>query len=253
MIGIFDSGSGGLTVLRAIRERAPDLDIVYFGDTKNAPYGNKSREELSALTARGFQILKDAGATQFVSACNSISASVTERLLRPLRIDIAEVVEMSEPSIKSFEDETDQKILLVATTATIESGMYQDGFTEIGMDIETSPIPDLAGAIERGESAELIETIIRRVFAKRDLSEIDFLFLGCTHFPLVSDVFKKILREEKSHAIVFDPALPVAREATRRFGTKGNDSLTFLLSAESDAFSMRVSALFGEGHSMKIV
>ncbi len=74
MIGIFDSGMGGLTVLSAIREQMPSADILYFGDTKNAPYGEKSREVLSELTVAAIRLLQEHGATNIVSACNSVSA-----------------------------------------------------------------------------------------------------------------------------------------------------------------------------------
>lgn len=248
MIGIFDSGSGGLTVLKALRDRAPELDIVYFGDTKNAPYGNKSREDLTALTARGFQLLQNAGATQFVSACNSISASVTERLLKPLRIDIADVVEMGVPSVAYFKKHTDAKILLVATVATIESSMYQDGFSSIGIDIEVSPIAELAGAIERGESEDNIEGIIRASFARADISHIDTIFLGCTHFPLVSNSFQKILNEYQSSATLFDPASAVTNEVVGRFGKTGNSSLSFILSEDSLVFRNRLEQMFPDTH-----
>ena len=76
MIGIFDSGSGGLTVLKAIREVMPSADILYFGDIRNAPYGEKSREELSRLTVNSIRVLQARGATSIVSACNSVSASL---------------------------------------------------------------------------------------------------------------------------------------------------------------------------------
>lgn len=76
MIGLFDSGSGGLSVLSALRDRAPHADIVYFGDIKNAPYGIRSQYELNALTIAGVEILRSRGAKEIVSACNSVSQSV---------------------------------------------------------------------------------------------------------------------------------------------------------------------------------
>src|SRR3989344_4876239 len=76
MIGLFDSGSGGLTVIAALRKRAPDVDIVYFGDIQNAPYGEREAEELVRLTESGMKRLSEAGVSEVVSACNSVSLSV---------------------------------------------------------------------------------------------------------------------------------------------------------------------------------
>lgn len=246
MIGIFDSGMGGLTVLRALRARAPDADIVYFGDIKNVPYGNKSREELSALTARGFHTLQDAGATNFVSACNSVSASVTERLLKPLGILPEDVIEMSHPTVAHFQKHAVANILLVATNATIQSGMYQQGFDSIGIDITTLAIPELAGAIEMGTSDAEIEEVVRAAFGGADVPPFDTLILGCTHFPLVTDIFHTVLAEKKDAVEVFDPAGPVAAEALKRFGGDGEGTLRFLVSKDSESFRNRVQSLFPE-------
>lgn len=246
MIGVFDSGMGGLTVLCALRARAPDADIVYFGDTKNAPYGNKSREELSALTARGFHTLQSAGATNFVSACNSVSASVTERLLKPLAILPEDVIEMSHPTVAHFKKHAVANILLVATNATIQSGMYQQGFDSIGIDISTLAIPELAGAIEAGKTDAEIEEIVRAAFGSADVPPFDTLILGCTHFPLVTGIFNTVLSEKKREVEVFDPAEPVAAEALKRFSGEGSGILRFLISKDSESFRNRVGSLFPE-------
>ena len=86
MIGIFDSGMGGLTVLRALRDVLPSCDVIYFGDTRNAPYGVRPREELTALTVEGLKLLQARHATNIVSACNSVSASLAISLYDALSI-----------------------------------------------------------------------------------------------------------------------------------------------------------------------
>ena len=85
MIGIFDSGSGGLTVMRAVRELLPTSDIVYFGDIAHAPYGSKSQEELSRYTAESLALLKKRGAERIISACNSASRSTSSSPLRAVK------------------------------------------------------------------------------------------------------------------------------------------------------------------------
>ena len=118
MIGIFDSGSGGLTVLRAIRERMPSADIVYFGDIKNAPYGTKSQHELSALTFAAFKLLIKEGSTSVVSACNSASTTLAVSLLDAGDISPDRVIEMVGPTVRALKH-TDADILIAATPATI--------------------------------------------------------------------------------------------------------------------------------------
>ncbi|MCE9541626.1 hypothetical protein K8R03_03675 [Candidatus Kaiserbacteria bacterium] len=127
MIGVFDSGVGGLTVLKAMRDVYPSIDVVYFGDTKNAPYGKKSGAELSALTVAGIRFLLDHGATTLVSACNSVSASLAVSLYDVLSIKSTQLIEMVGPTVSAFKGSS-ERVALCATTATIESGMYQNAF-----------------------------------------------------------------------------------------------------------------------------
>src|SRR5580704_17633887 len=119
MIGIFDSGMGGLTVLKAIREEMPNCDVVYFGDTKNAPYGSKTRAELGALTVAAIERLQKAGATSIVSACNSVSASLAVSLFDTLALAPGNLIEMVGPTVSYFKHST-LRLLLAATPATIE-------------------------------------------------------------------------------------------------------------------------------------
>ncbi len=151
MIGVFDSGSGGLTVVKAIREKLPSSDILYFGDIKNAPYGSKSRAELSRLTFAGLKLLADKGATRIVSACNSASASLALSLFDASDLTPDRLIEMVGPTVGYFKHAT-ARIALVATRATIESEAYQNAFTMLGKDVSVAAVPELAGAIEFGKS-----------------------------------------------------------------------------------------------------
>jgi glutamate racemase len=125
MIGIFDSGSGGLTVLKTVRERMPSADILYFGDIKNAPYGEKPHGELGALTVRAIELLQKRGAESIVSACNSVSASLAISLFDALSLAPGHLIEMVGPTVSAFKD-SPERILLTATPATIGSEIYQN-------------------------------------------------------------------------------------------------------------------------------
>jgi len=240
MIGIFDSGSGGLTVLKAIRERMPSADVVYFGDIKNAPYGSKSNVELSALTVQAIELLQKHGATSIVSACNSVSASLAVSLFDALSLTPEHLIEMVGPTVSSFKDSS-ARLLLVATPATIDSGIYQNAFRMIGKEIDTIAIPDLASAIEFGNSEEEIETTIRNAFKDIQLSEYDALILACTHYPLVEHLFERVC----SPVTLFNPAIAVGERVKKQLWPQevGDGTTHFIISADSQPFRDRVAAL----------
>lgn len=244
MIGIFDSGSGGLTVLKAIREVLPSCDVLYFGDIKNAPYGSKSREELGSLTIDAIKLLYGQGARNIVSACNSTSASLAVSLLDASDINPTHLIEMVGPTVAAFRG-SDARILLCATPATIESAIYQNAFRMLGKDIVTVAIPELAGAIEFGVPESQVQKIIADVFANISLGDFDVLILGCTHYPLVMELFKKVI---PASLALFDPALPVAERVEKQFWPQeaGEGTTRFLISQESEHFRAVAAKLFPE-------
>ncbi len=241
MIGLFDSGVGGLTVLKAIRDVYPSVDVVYFGDTKNAPYGTRTREELSQLTVEGLRFLIDHGANTIVSACNSVSASLAVSIFDVLALSPSQLIEMVGPCVSSFKD-TKARVALCATSATIESGMYQNAFRMIGKDIAAFAIPDLAGAIERGAALEECESYIRDALSTIESETYDVLVLGCTHYPLVSDVFQKVVGDKK----LFDPATAVAERILHDLWPRemGYGKTTFYISKESEQFRTLAAKFF---------
>jgi len=244
MIGVFDSGSGGLTVLREIRARMPRADIVYFGDLQNAPYGNRTPEELGALTVFGFQRLLKEGATQIVSACNSVSANIVMPMFDILDIKPFDIVEMVGPTVRAFRGRRSERVLLIGTSATVRSGIYQNGFGALGMDIEAIALPHLAGAIEGGTSEPAIRAMLNEALEKR-IGKYDTLILACTHFPLIRTLFE----EKIGSAKIFDPAEVVAEEVVSRFGesTSKNGSMRLIISKDSPFFITKAEEFFEEG------
>jgi glutamate racemase len=242
MIGVFDSGSGGLTVLRALRETMPSADFLYFGDIRNAPYGEKPQAELSTLTVAAIRLLQEQGATSIVSACNSVSASLAVSLFDSLALASDRLIEMVGPTVSAFRGSR-ARVLLVATPATIRSEIYQNAFRMIGKDIEAVAIPGLAGAIEFGASPEEIRAHIRDALTPRARERSGVLVLACTHYPLVADAFS-----ESAGLPLFDPAEAVAERAQKRWWPRevGDGTLRFLVSADSALFRARVATLFPE-------
>jgi len=246
MIGIFDSGSGGLSVLQAIRKRLPSADILYFGDIKNAPYGEKPQEILSELTAHAMEFLRERGAKNIVSACNSVSASLAISLFDSLNLSSNQIIEMVGPTVNHFrEQDTDARVLLCATPATIDSGRYQNAFHMIEKKLITIAIPKLAGAIEFGASEDEIEHIITIALSGTPPESFGTILLGCTHYPLVIPIFRRIL----GNAIrIFDPAEAVASRVEKQSWSQedGTGKLTFVITKDSPQFRTRVVAMFPE-------
>jgi len=244
MLGVFDSGSGGLSVVRAIRAVAPHADLVYFGDLKNAPYGNKSREELGALTVLGIEKLMVEGAREIVSACNSVSVSIALPMFEILELPRASLIEMVGPTMASFRARG-ARVAVVATRATIESGMYQNGLRAVGNDVVGVAIPELVALIERGAPREAMEALVRNALSPLGGGGHTHLLLGCTHFPLVKDVFVRVAGECLPGAAVVDPAEVVATTVAERFNTTGAGRTTYLLSRDSAVFRAYAHAVGG--------
>jgi len=231
-----------LTVLKAIRERLPSSDIVYFGDIANVPYGSKSQEELLQLVVGGIGILQKHGATKIVSACNSVSASMALSLFDATGLKVVDMVEMVGPTVSYFKG-SHYKVALCATPATVSSGIYQTGFKLLGKAILALPVPELAAAIEFAASKEEIQKIILNAIKPEDLAGFDVLVLACTHYPLVIDIFAGLFPT----IALFDPAEAVAERVEERFWPQevGEGTTKFLISKDSEPFRNLTAQILG--------
>jgi len=246
MIGIFDSGSGGLTVLRALRARAPLLDIVYFGDLANMPYGGKSNAELQKLTVDGIGLLRAEGADHIVSACNSVSASVVRPMIQMLGAAECSITEMVGPAVRRAAAFGEGKIVVLATQATVDSQMYERAFAERGIVVETLAVPGLADAIEFGDDARARE-LIDVVAAHLQPMQPAVVMLACTHFPLALHVFRESFGVHgMDHVHLFDPADAVAAEVVARCGRAGTGKTRIIISGENEAFNVRAREFSSE-------
>ncbi len=252
MIGLFDSGSGGLSVLKAIRARAPRVDVVYFGDIANVPYGLKSADELERLTIRAMKMLREEGATVLVSACNSVSCTVIRPMLTLLGAQDASIIEMVGPAVAALAKRGAGKTVAVATPATVGAGIYQEAFAKAGMEVAMIAIPDLASLVEfgapRAELMRAIEPACREAVARG----CDTFVLACTHYPLVRELFEEQFAELGHPCRVFDPADAVAEAAIKMHGTLGEGRVRFILSKDSDIFRKRAGAVIGEDPDISI-
>ncbi len=252
MIGIFDSGSGGLTVLKAIRDQLPSCDVVYYGDIAHAPYGSKSQEELSVRTAEALALLRARGADRMVSACNTASASLALSLYDAFGMEPGSIIEMVGPTVSHFKD-TQKRILLCATPATVRAGIYQTAFKMLGLEVAALAIPELAGAIEFGEGRERERAILAEALKDIDWQAYDTLVLACTHYPLSLELFRQLV---PGHIEIFDPAEAVAERAVKLFWPQEvRDGKTkFLISKDSAPFRSLVAKMFpGAEGSIEVV
>lgn len=216
-IGLFDSGSGLFTVAQAIRRLNPQADLILYSDLANMPYGERSQEELIALMTADIQALQHAGAEIIVSACNTLSVAV-------LQAAVPNVIEMVEPLARELALKGITEVTVVATPATIGSGMYTQVLADHGIQAAALAIPGLAAAIEV-EDSELARTIISRHLGGQKLSSVGIL--ACTHYPLV----KKLFEDIAPSVLWLDPAEAVARTVLSLNGQTGSGLLRVITTA----------------------
>lgn len=240
VIGIFDSGSGGLTVLRALRARAPMIDVVYFGDLANMPYGGKSQAELQRLTLDAMGLLRREGADHLVSACNSVSASVIRPMMELFGAAEYSVTEMVGPAVRAVLEVERDGIVVLATVATIESGIYQRAFAENGVTVAALAVPGLADAIEFGDESRTRQLILEIAMSLERVRP-RVVVLACTHYPLVINRFRKLFGSLDMDSVhIFDPADAVATEVIARCGVEGYGKTRIIVTAENETFIKRV-------------
>jgi glutamate racemase len=215
-IGIFDSGIGGLTVLSKLLSAS--TEYVYIGDNIHAPYGNKTSSEILSLTSRMLSFLASKDVGLYISACNSISAQDTRELLSKLCVDASLYIDMVSATRAHLRSEsyTKSKVLIWATKATVLTNVYQDIFSDKGIEYIPLTSEHLAQAIETGDMDACMREINTCVaYIKKHY--ITHVFFGCTHFPHIERRLSDKLKEEGILNIEYiDPAHFVRKEVMKR-------------------------------------
>jgi len=193
-IGIFDSGVGGLTVVRAVNTLLPGESVVYFGDTARVPYGSKSPETVVRFSIEDAEFLLGKGIKLLVVACNTAS-SVSLPALREFA-DVP-VIGVIEPGAKTAAASTQNGIVgVIGTLGTISSGAYQKALRSFGtvLRVVAQPSPLLVPLVEEGWLEHRITELVLREYTSPLVSEgIDTLVLGCTHYPLLKEALAGVL------------------------------------------------------------
>lgn len=187
-VGVFDSGVGGLTVLKELVEVFP-AEYFYIGDSFRAPYGNKSKEDLLGYTKELLIFLQNKNVDIFISACNSLSTLDVLPLLEELGIQREQYFDMTMfAEVVAMTLNPGEKLLIYATEATIRSGVYQNTFKALAPFVLESH--NLARAIEDNHQIEIDEEVDLLVDYVLE-NDIKRVFLGCTHYPLIMDYLEK--------------------------------------------------------------
>jgi len=188
-IGIFDSGVGGLTVLKALRRKLPHRDFIYLGDTARVPYGRKPAAMVAEFAYGITEFLRQADVEGVVIACNTASAAALPELARHVSIPVWGVIE---PGVEAAARMTRSgKVGVIGTKGTIGSGAYQRRLEQLGLTVWARACPMLVHVVEEGlASSPESELLLHHYLDGR--AEIDTLILGCTHYPLLHDAIQRV-------------------------------------------------------------
>mgnify|MGYP001024502540 CR=1 FL=1 len=190
-IGMFDSGIGGMTVFKEVKEALANESIIYLGDNINFPYGAKSKETIQELTQKGLDFCQEKGAKLLVIACGTATSQALDTVKDKMKVPVIGIIE---PTIEYIaRKESLHTVGVIATAGTIRSGGWEKALKIARPDIQvkTNACPLLAPLAEEGWVENEVARLAIHEYVK-EMHDVDALILGCTHYPL----FEKVLREE---------------------------------------------------------
>jgi glutamate racemase len=213
-LGVFDSGFGGLTVLRELLPLLPGSRSIYLGDTARLPYGSKSRETISRYALSSGRFLQDQGADLLVIACNTATALALDHLKRELPIPVIGVVEPGAEAARA--SRPDASVLVLATSATVQSRAYTRALEALGLGAYEMACPLLVPLVEEGWIEHPVTDEVLRIYLEQALTaapKTDTLLLGCTHYPLLEPAIRRTL-ERLGHALTIIDSAHATAHAT---------------------------------------
>jgi glutamate racemase len=243
-IGVFDSGVGGLTVVRALRRALPGEDIIYLGDTARVPYGNKSPRTVEKYSLACQKFLLDRGVKLVLIACNTASANALPALAAASPVPVIGAVEPGAAS--ALAATKNRHVGVIGTLGTVRSGAYAIAISgrDPSAKLAALACPLLVPLAEEGWTDDAIaEAVARRYLAQLFAQDpaIDTLVLGCTHYPLLAGVIARIAIELAGHDVaVVDSATAMAEAAREQLGSGPNRRTT---AGRLDCFATDTSRL----------
>jgi glutamate racemase len=196
MIGVFDSGFGGLTVLKALLEVIPEADYRYFGDTARLPYGSKSVETVARYACEAARFLEQQGAELLVIACNTATALALPQIQQAASVKVVGVIEPG--AQRAAEATRSGKVVVIGTEATISSHAYQKALAALRIETREKACPLLVPLVEEGWVGHAVTEQVAKIYldeAFDGFNAADVLLLGCTHYPLLKPVLQQAVPE----------------------------------------------------------
>lgn len=247
-IGLFDSGVGGLSVLKKIREVLPNENYIYIADTLRVPYGIRTPEEIKKFTIECFNVMKEQNVKACIIACNTSTSYGLEIVNETFDFPVIGVID---PATKDAVKSTNNKnILLWATNATVNSNIYEETLKSLDKNIilHSQGCPNLVVAIESGHAEDDIGYDVCKEYLKLSQDfKYDTLILGCTHFPLAESNIRVLLREYGKDVRIVNPAFSTAKQMEKLLNEKnmlnsnGNSNIKFFISGEIPKFKFVAS------------
>lgn len=237
-LGVYDSGLGGYTIARAIHSLYPAQDIVFLADQINVPYGNKSENELKDIIYQNMKWFVQQGVQQVIIACNTSSAVSLNHVERDFpQLVLRRIIDLTAEQIK---EETTEEILVVATAYTIQTKSYSKAIQSYNKKIKVTEIalPQLASSIEAMASDTEIVNEFHQHLSDYYHRQIPVV-LGCTHYPLVKDLFENYLQ-----AGSYDSIQPVLNHT--EFYTEGTGTVEYYTTKDPDYLKKQIENLFHE-------
>ena len=247
-IGIFDSGVGGISVLKELYRQLPKETFIYFADTARLPYGTKSQTEIVQFVRQVLTWMQKQGVKMAIIACNTATAAAIDRVAVEYNFPI---IGMIEPGAKTVVHRSSKRIGVIATLHTVNSNAYLNTILKIDPSILVFQVgaPTLVPLIEQGRiddvyTLEVVQQYLEPLIAK----QIDTLILGCTHYPHLIHLFRQIL---DSSVQIVDPAIAVVRTAAQELQSLGKLSdrsphcTSFYVSGNPEEFAQRVQQFIG--------
>jgi glutamate racemase len=193
-IGVFDSGFGGLTVLKALLRLIPDADYLYFGDTARLPYGSKSAETVARYAVGAAHYLEEQGAQTLVIACNTATALALDKITQAASVPVVGVIEPG--ADRAAGESQNKRVVVIGTEATVASHAYLHALEARGVQAKEKACPILVPLVEEGwidhpVTEEVAKIYLKEAFAD-EFKSADVLLLGCTHYPLIQPVLRRV-------------------------------------------------------------
>jgi glutamate racemase len=193
-IGVFDSGFGGLTVLKALLRLIPDADYLYFGDTARLPYGSKSAETVARYAVGATRYLEQQGAQTLVIACNTATALALDQITQAASVPVIGVIEPG--TDRAAGESTNKKVVVIGTEATVSSHAYLKALEARGVQTKEKACPILVPLVEEGWIDHPVTEEVARIYLKEafadEFKSADVLLLGCTHYPLIQPLLRHV-------------------------------------------------------------